>query len=383
MSGTHAPERVSTVVVGGGQAGLSVGYHLARRGLPFVILEANARVGDSWRQRWDSLRLFTPARYDGIDGLRFPARAFAFPTKDEMADYLEGYAERFELPVRTGVRVERVTREDGRFRVQAGDACYDADHVVVAMSSYQAPRVPAFASALAPGITQLHSSAYRSPSQLQPGGVLVVGAANSGAEIAYELARAGHRTWMSGRHPGHVPFDIAGLPARLGLVRVIFRVVFHRLLSVDTPLGRRVRPKVLAHGGPLIRVKPRQLAAAGIERVPRTVGTRDGLPLLQDDRTLDVANVVWCTGYEPGFSWLALPIFDERGEPAHERGLVADAPGLYFVGLHFLSALSSTMIHGVGRDAERIAAAIDERTRRATRAPTSERRAATAHAAPH
>jgi putative flavoprotein involved in K+ transport len=348
-------EAIQTVIIGAGQAGLSVGYHLARRGAPFVILEANQRVGDTWRRRWDSLRLFTPARFDGLDGFPFPASRNAFPSKDDMADYLEAYAERFALPVRTGVTVDRVSRQEGGFLVSAGDLRISAEHVVVAMATYQKPKVPAFAAQLDPGIVQLHSLDYRNPGQLRDGGVLIVGAGNSGSEIAMELARAGYATWMSGRDTGHIPFRIDGPAARLGLVRLVLRGLFHRVLTMDTPIGRKARPNIVSKGTPLIRVKPGDLAAAGVARVPRTAGVRGGRPELDDGRVMDVANVIWCTGFEPGFSWIDLPVFDGDGEPEHQRGIVPAAPGLSFVGLHFLYAMSSTMIHGVGRDAEYLA----------------------------
>jgi len=354
-------ERVQVVVIGGGQAGLSVGYCLAQRGLTFVILDANTRVGDSWRQRWDSLRLFTPAKYDGLIGLPFPADPYSFPTKDEMADYLELYARHFNLPVRSGVRVNRVSREGTRYVVDTGARCFEADHVVIAMATYQAPRTPEFAHALDPSITQLHSSEYKSPAQLRAGDVLIVGAGNSGADIATDVVRS-HRTWLAGRHPGHVPFRIESRVARF-LLPVIFRLLFHRILTVDTPVGRRARPSIISKGGPLIRVKPADLAAAGIERTPRVTGVRDGKPLLADGRVLDVANVIWCTGFHPGLSWVDLPtpLYGSDGEPVHERGIVPGEPGFYFVGLHFLYSMSSTMIHGVARDAERIAATIEAR----------------------
>jgi putative flavoprotein involved in K+ transport len=360
MSSQREPERVQTIVIGGGQAGLSVGYHLARRGLPFVILDAHERIGDAWRQRWDSLRLFSPARFNGLAGMPFTAPAHSFPTKDEMADYLEAYAARFELPVRTGVRVDRLSKRGERFEVAAGERRFEAENVVVAMASYQRPRVPAFAGELGPAVVQLHSSAYRNPTQLRDGGALVVGAGNSGAEIALDLA-PGRPTWLSGRDTGHLPFRIEGAVGRM-VIRPLFRIVFHRLLTVDTPLGRKVRPKLISHAMPLIRTKPKDLVAAGIERVPRMVGVRGGLPLLEDGRVLDVANVIWCTGYHPGFSWIDLPVLGEH-EPLHERGVVAGAPGLYFVGLHFLYAASSSQIHGVERDAGRIVEAIAARPR--------------------
>jgi len=353
-------ERVDTVVIGAGQAGLSVGYHLKRRGVPFVILDAGDRVGDVWRRRWDSLRLFTPAKFAGLDGLPYPAPPNDFPTKDAFADYLEAYARHFALPVRLGVRVERLSRQGEGFLVVAGGERYATRNVVVAMANYQRPRVPPFAGELAPEITQLHSVEYHNIDQLRPGGVLVVGAGNSGAEIALESS-VDHPTLLAGRDTGHVPFRIDGLAGRLLLVRLVLRVAFHRVLTVATPIGRRVRAKVLHSGGALVRVKPRDLTAAGIERVDRVTGVRDGRPVLADGRVLDVANVVWCTGFHPGFSWIDLPVFGPDGEPRHERGLVPGQPGLFFVGLHFLYALSSTMIHGVGRDAARIADAVAAR----------------------
>jgi putative flavoprotein involved in K+ transport len=362
MSQEHSREAFHTVVIGGGQAGLSVGYYLARQGRKFVILDASQRIGDAWRHRWDSLRLFTPAMFDGLAGMKFPAPAFSFPTKDAMGDYLEAYARTFQLPVRNGVRVERFTRVGRRYLIDAGPHRFEADHVVVAMSSYQVPRVPALAKELRPDILQMHSSEYRNLRQLKPGGVLLVGAGNSGAEIAIEVARE-HQAWMAGRDTGHVPFRVDGLPARLFLLRLLFRFVFHRVLTVGTPIGRRLREKVFTQGTPLIRVKPKQLAAAGVQRVPKTTRVLNGLPVLEDGRVLDVANVIWCTGFGNGLSWIDLPIFEANGEPRHQSGIAADEPGLYFVGLHFLHAFSSTMIHGIARDAERIADAIERRTK--------------------
>ena len=348
------------IVIGGGQAGLSVGYHLARRGLRFVILDASPRIGDAWRRRWDSLRLFSPARLDGLDGMPFPGPPSAFPTKDEMADYLEAYAARFELPVLTGVAVTKLARDGERFVIHAGQRRFEAAQVVVAMADYQRPRVPLFARELDPSIVQLHSVDYKSPAQLREGGVLLVGAGNSGAEIGVELASR-HRVWLSGRHPGHIPFRNEGLLARLILIRLIFRVVFHRILTVRTPIGRMARRKTLSGGAPLIRQRPKELAAAGVTRAARTVGVRDGRPVLDDGTTPDVANVIWCTGFHGGFSWLDLPVFDDAGHPRHDSGVVKEIPGLYFVGLHFLHAFSSSMIHGVGRDAARISDAVAAR----------------------
>lgn len=352
-------ERFDTVVIGGGQAGLSVGYHLSRRDRSFVILDANERIGDSWRRRtWNSLRLFTPARYDGLPGWGFPAPGWSFPTRDQMADYLEAYADRFELPVRTGVCVDGLSRNEDRYVLSCGERQLEAERVVIASGFYRTPIVPDFASELDPRIVQMHSSEYRDPSQLRAGDVLIVGAGNSGADIAIEVCRS-HRTWLSGPDKGAVPVRID--TRRYRLVMPLLWFVASHVLTVRTPLGRKVRPHVLRSGAPLIRVKPEDLAAAGVERVPRTVGIESGLPTLEDGRVLDVANVIWCTGFHPDFGWIDLPVFDEAGEPIQERGVVPSEPGLYFVGLDFLYSFVSENVGGVGRDAKHIAKHIASR----------------------
>jgi len=307
-----------------------------------------------------------------------PRPAWSFPTRDEMADYLAAYAARFQLPVRSGVHVDRLSRDGRGFVVRAGERRFDAERVVVAMANYQRPRIPRFAHELDPSIVQLHSGEYRNPSQLREGGVLLVGAGNSGAEIALEVVRS-HPTWLSGRNTGHVPVRIEGLASRLIFSRIALRLFFHRILTVRTPLGRKLWRKARSKGQPLIRVKPKDLAAAGVVRVTRTTGVRHGLPVLEDGSVLDVTNVVWCTGFHPDFSWIDLPVFED-GEPLHERGIVTTEPGLYFVGLHFLYAVSSAMVQGVGRDARRIARHISnspthpyETTRKNRRPPRPER----------
>jgi putative flavoprotein involved in K+ transport len=279
-----------------------------------------------------------------------------------MADYLEAYAAHFNLPVRSGVRVERLYREGPKYMAATRDRTYVADHVVIAMSSYQTPRIPAFSRDLEPNIVQIHSRDYKNPAQLRDGAVLIVGAGNSGAEIAMDLVRR-HRVWVAGRDTGEIPFRVNSLPSRLFLQRLVFRVVFHRVLTVRNALGRKARVVELTKGGPLIRTRSTDLAAAGVERVPRVVGVRDGLPLLEDGRTLEATNIVWCSGFSPSVSWVDLPIFDADGLPKHDCGVVPGEPGLYFVGLLFLYSFSSTMIHGVGRDADRIAGVIDDRVR--------------------
>lgn len=361
MSSKKQTERFETVIIGGGQAGLTAGYHLTKRGKSFVILDASERVGDAWRKRWDSLRLFTPARFSGLPGMPLPAPAWSFATKDELADHLERYAEHFELPVRIGVSVDGLTKVDGGFEISAGDRCFEAENVIVATGAHQIPKVPAFAPELDPRIVQLHSHDYRSPSQLQEGDVLLVGAGNSGAEIAMDLSPA-HRVWLSGPSTGQIPVRHGTRRARVGFR--VFRFLGHHVLRVDTRIGRKLGPKLIAKGDPLIRTRLRDLVAAGVERVPRVVGVRGGLPVLEDDRVLDVANVVWCTGFRTDFGWIDLPVFGDDGQPMHYRGVVDSEPGLYFLGLVFQYSFSSDVLPSGGRDAESIAKHIASRQRR-------------------
>jgi putative flavoprotein involved in K+ transport len=356
---TQAAELFETVIIGGGQAGLATGYHLARQGQSFVILDAGDRIGDSWRERWPSLRLYSPARYDGLPGMAFPAPRHSSPTGHEMADYLEAYAKRFDLPVRTGTHVDGLWMDDGRYVVAAGNQRFEADNVVLATGVMQVPVIPDFADQLDPAIRQLHSFDYRGPSQLQQGGVLVVGAAHSGGDIALEVSTT-HRTVLSGRHTGQIPLPLDS--RRMRLAWPVMKFVATRVLTVSTPMGRKMRSKFRAHGGPLLRVKRADLAAAGVERVfERTVGVHDGLPMLGDGRVLDVSNVIWCTGFRPDYSWIDLPLEHDDGYPRQYRGAVPSLPGLYFVGMVFLHSFSSILIIGAGRDAKRVAKQIAAR----------------------
>ena len=361
-------ERFDTVVIGAGQAGLVTGYHLQRAGRSFVILDGNARVGDNWRQRYDSLRLFTPAYGCSLDGMPYPTDDPMSPTKDAFADYLEAYATHFRLPMRMGVRVEGVRRDGDRYVVTAGETSFEAANVVVASGAHRDPRVPVFASGLDRSIVQLHSSAYRNPSQLRDGRVLVVGVGNSGADIALEVS-ATHPTMLSGEPSGHIPPKIDGWVARNIVFRVIRFLGLH-VFTRRTPLGRKVIAKISAKGDPLVRVKPKWLAAAGVESVPRTVGVSEGKPVLEGGRVLhDVANIVWCVGFRQDLSWIDMPIFGEDGAPMHERGVVTSEPGLYFVGLPFQFAVGSDVIPGIGRDVRYVVKQLGRRSQEA--APAS------------
>ncbi|GAA1631726.1 flavin-containing monooxygenase [Georgenia ruanii] len=349
-------EQVETVIIGAGQAGLVTAYHLRRRGVPVLVLEGRARVGDVWRERYDSLLLFSPAQSDGLPGMAFPAPRDTYPTGAAMGDFLEAYVAAADLPVRTGVHVERVAgRPGGGFTVTTDDGgAVEADQVVVATGAHKRPHVPNFAADLDPRIVQIHSSGYRNPGQLQDGPCLVVGASHSGADLALELA-AGHRTVLSGRTHGEVPYTLGRPSARLA--NVVIPIVFRHVLTLRTPIGRKMAPEVRRGGAaPLIRVKRRHLAEAGVEMTSaRTVGTRGGLPLLDDGRVLDVRNVLWCTGYREDFRWVEPAPLDETGYPRHHRGVVDGVPGLYFAGLPFQYAYASMLILGAGRDGEYVA----------------------------
>jgi putative flavoprotein involved in K+ transport len=342
-------ERFDTVVIGGGQAGLAVGHHLAAHDVDFTILTDETRIGDNWRRRWDSLRLFTPARYSGLPGMPFPAPPSHLADKEEVADYLERYAERFDLPVRLQTRVQSVSRVGERYaiRVAGHHGLIEADNVIVATGAFQQPRIPALASRLSPRIHQLHSSEYHNPFDLPDGPVLVVGAGNSGAQIALELARH-RRVWLAGRDTGHLPRRLLGRDLFDWIWPIISRA------TADTRLGRRMRAKVRRGGDALIGIPERELVAAGVVRVGRLKDVRGTLPVC-GDTVVEPRVIVWCTGFAPDYSWIDLPIFGDDGYPRHEHGVVSEAPGLFFVGLRFQHRLSSSLIGGVGDDARFVA----------------------------
>jgi putative flavoprotein involved in K+ transport len=299
-------ERYETIVIGGGQAGLATGYHLAQRDADFLILDANDRVGDSWRNRWDSLRLFTPAKYSGLPGMTFPAPAMHLPDKDEVADYMEKYAERFDLPIRPSTQVTSLTHDGDRYVVRTENETYEADSVIVATGPFQRPRVPKLAARLPRSVRQLHSSEYHNPLELTPAPVLVVGVGNSGAQIALEIVRS-RNVYLAGSESGYLRRTLLGLD--------IYRWIwpFFTWFNLDTRVGKRIRDRSTG-ADPLVGIDPRSLSAAGIQRVGKVTEVRDGLPVC-DGESIDVATVIWCTGFEADYSWIDLRIFGEDGYP--------------------------------------------------------------------
>jgi putative flavoprotein involved in K+ transport len=289
-----------------------------------------------------------------LPGMPFPAPGSYFPTKDETADYLEVYARKFELPIRLRRRVKSLSHHDGSYLVSTADERYVAEQVVVATGPYQQPKIPTFAAGLDPAIVQLHSSTYRNPNQLPEANVLVVGAGNSGAEISVDLA-ATRRTYLSGRDAGYIPVSLIHNRFSLWLA--------DRVLTTDNVLGRKMSEAHRGRGAPLVRLKPKDIASADVELVPRVEGVVDGKPRLADGRVLDVAAVVWATGFRLDFGWIKLPIFDAGGYPIHHRGVVDAAPGLYFLGLPFQYTPTSEHVGGVGKDAQYISEHIAARSR--------------------
>ena len=357
-------QHIETVIVGAGQAGLSVGYHLKKQDRPFIIVDGNDRIGDNWREQWDTLRLFTPARYDGLPGMRFPGDKWHFPQKDEVADFVEAYALKWDLPVRMSTRVDRLEeRPGGGYTLAIGDDTISCDNVVVATGTFgRTPHVPDFAADLDPSILQMHSSEYRRPAQLQDGPVLVVGASHSGTDIAYELALT-QPTILCGRDCGQIPGRHEGRVRRTVLPAMVF--LARHVLTRRTPIGRKMMPEIRAHGGPMLRVQRADLRERGVDRtLSRVSGVSDGLPVLEDGSVIDAANVIWCTGFQQVFDWIDLPIIGEDGWPKEYRGVVDSAPGLFFCGLAFQFAFSSMVFPGIGRDAEFVACRIADRSGR-------------------
>jgi putative flavoprotein involved in K+ transport len=332
---------LDVLVVGAGQAGLALGRHLQRREATFLLVDAHDRVGDVWRSRWDSLRLFTPAEHDGLPDLPFPAAAGAYPGKDAVADYLETYVRTFGLPVRLGTRATRLTRDDAGFAVETTTGPLTARQVVVATGPFSAPRIPALAAGLDPEVVALHSAAYRRPDDLPPGRVLVVGAGNSGVQIAEELAATGRSVSLAvGTRPRAVPQQPLGRDlfwwlTRTGLIRA----------TVDSRLGRRFKGRELVIG-----TTWRGLQAAGVSLLPRAVSATGRTVGLADGTTTEVDAVVWATGFTADHGWLDVPGALENGEPVHRRGL-SPVPGLAFLGLPWQHTRGSALLGFVAEDA--------------------------------
>jgi putative flavoprotein involved in K+ transport len=369
--GSHgsAPREVDTLIIGAGQAGLSTAYWLQQSGCSALVVDSHARVGDQWRQRYASLRLNTPAKYDGQPGLRFPAPGHSYPTGHELGDYLESYAVTMGIEVRCNTVVTDIERQAGDvYLVTCRDTSFLAHQVVVSTGGEQHPQVPEFAEQLDPGIRQLHSHDYRGPEQLLPGPVLVVGASQSGADLALEAAQAGHQTWLSGEVKGEIPVPFGSRRSRIVLPFLWF--LANHVLTLSTPIGRRAQASVRKGGTPLVRVRREDLTRAGVRLVEeRTVGVEGGMPRLADGQVLDVCTVLWCTGFRQDFSLVDASVIGPDGWPLDEAGMVPSSPGLYFGGLLYQRGFYSMLVGGAARDSKRTARHIAQRSAARTVAP--------------
>jgi putative flavoprotein involved in K+ transport len=337
------------IVVGAGQAGLAIGHPLAQRGHRFTILEAAAEPGAAWRGRWDSLKLFTPVRYDALPGLAFPGHPDSYPGRDEVADYLADYADRFQLPIEFNSRVRSIRRAEKGHLVELDDRAYEADQVVVATGPFQVPNVPEIAKRLDPDVVQFHSADYRSPEQVPPGQVLLVGGGNTGYQIAEELARS---------HDVHLSIGSRQLPLPQ---RVLGRDLFWLLETTglmaktkESRIGRRAQGR-----DTLVGSSPRALRRRhGVQLHPRVIDASGTEVTFSDGTRLTVRSVIWATGFKLDFSWIDLPVFDEQGQVVHQRG-VTPCPGFYFLGLTWQHTRGSALLGWVKDDAEYIARQID------------------------
>ena len=336
--------KFSTVIIGAGQAGLAAAYYLKKTGDDFILLDEGEHIGDSWRRRWDSLKLFTPSEHDGLPGLPFPAPKGTLPTKEEMADYLSNYAEKFSLPVQLGTKVLELNKAPDSYEITTSKGKVYSDNVIVATGTNPKAFIPSFATELDNEIVQIHSSNYKNPQQFMAPDTLVVGAGTSGVEIAIELSES-RPTTIAGKATPHIP-DFA---LRYG--GIVYWWFIHHILTLQTPIGRKVGQKIKNSGAPLISVSMEDVKKANIEHLPRLKGASHGLPQLEDGRTLSVSSIVWATGYRPDFSWIKLDVSDQSGRPQTKRGVSEKFVGLYFVGMLFQYGLTSGLVGGVGRDA--------------------------------
>jgi putative flavoprotein involved in K+ transport len=343
--------------VGGGQAGLTMGYYLREQGLRFVIFERGRSIAPAWRERWDSLTLFTPRRYSAMPGLPFPGDPEGYPTRDEVIEYLERHAETFELPIQLDSEVRRLSHEGGRFVLELGGRTATADHVVVATGPFQTPFVPELARDVDSGVWQVHSTGYRQPGDVPEGAVLVVGGGNTGFQIAKELSATRKVVLSVGSKQKPLPQRIAGRDLFWWLTKT-------RLLSttVESRLGRK-----LQYRDTLIGSSPRELERRyGVELKPRATGATGRTVRFEDGSDLEVGAVIWATGYRPDFSWIDLPILDSNGRVRHRRG-VTEVPGLYFLGLTWQWTRGSALIGWVKDDAAFLAGRLAAPTEASTR----------------
>lgn len=331
-----------TIIIGGSQSGLATGYYLKKIQEDFIILESSDNIGHAWTRRWDSLKLFSPPSYNRLPGWSYSSQKGGPDTKDEMASYLKAYAQKQDLPVICSTKVTAITKTGRYFTLTTRADSFTADRVVVATGAHQFPYIPQFAGEIDKNIFQLHSDDYRNPTALPPGDVLVVGSAISGMQIALELAKT-RKTVISGKPSYTIPRGLSQISQKLDWW------LLQRLLTIKTPMGRKVKPQFI-HGGGVFHYLAKEMSESGIPKIERIAGTREGKLILESGQTVESAVIIWCTGHRPDFSWIKEKITDERGWPVTQRG-VSSVEGLYFIGMPFQFGLTSSLVAGVDRDA--------------------------------
>ena len=338
-----------TIIIGAGQAGLSAGYFLKKLGTKFIILTKDKKIGNIWRERWDSLRLFTPVYYNKLPGMDFPSDDPDYlPDKNETADFLETYAVKFNLPVCLNTEVIEIEGGDHSFTIKTESKIYTSKNVIVATGAFHHPHIPDFAGDISDSVFQVHSSCYKNPEELKDGDVLVVGAGSSGLQIATEIMEqkeSKRNVWLSGPDTGTFPRRIFGIDIYHFLAATVFRV------PIKSLPGRIIKSVSYRHGDLALRPTYKKMIKAGVKRVGRTIGVKNGNPVLENNISLNVNNIIWCTGFRYNFNWINLDIFNSKGFPVHNRGIVRKVPGIYFLGLHFQYTISSSLLGGVRKDA--------------------------------
>lgn len=344
-----------TVVIGAGQAGLATGYYLKKARQSFVMLDKNEKVGDEWKNRYDSLVLFSPRMYSALPGLQIKGDPNGFPDKHEMVQYLQQYAQKFQLPLRLQTKATRVWKENGHFHIQTNNQVYKAENVIVASGPFQTPKIPFFSQNLSPDIKQLHSSQYKNPADLLEGNVLIVGGGNSGAQIAVEIS--GKRdTYLSAGD------RMKFLPLKIGAKSIFWWLEKAGILNASRHswMGRKIQ----ASGDPIFGLELKKAMASGeiISKSKAVAGEKRHIQF-QDQTWLEVQNIIWATGFAPDYSWLDIQgVLNKEGKPVHQRG-ITQIKGLYFIGLPWQHRRGSALLYGVGKDAQYITGWIQKETR--------------------
>ena len=332
-----------TIIIGGGQAGLAAAYYLSKQNKNYVVLEAADTIGHSWKVRYDSLKLFTSARYNNLPGLEFPGAKNRFPHKDEVVSYLQNYVNRFQIQLKINEKVISLSKKDQLFQVRTENNSYTSENVIVSTGPFQEALIPAFIKNIDADIHQMHSSTYRNSTQLQAGDTLVVGGGNSGVQIVEELVNEGRNVYFSFRG------KMKRMPNNMFMQRLVFGSGITSA-AVHSLVGGLLKKR----GEPVMGTNIKKLfREPNLTLVGRTIGADTKEIMCEEGMLLNIRNIIWATGFNPDFRWMAFDIFDEKGYPVQQRG-VTSVSGLYFLGLAWMHSRNSGLLGGIKEDAEYI-----------------------------